>query len=167
MGLATARIVGRDHRVVISDVDGQRPEDAVTGLKELGVEADGVACDITDQAAVTALLTRAGKLGEVTAVVHTAGLSPRNGLGRHHRPDQGHDRDGPKRLTRGRGGADLGAMEARRRSGRPNDSSRPRSEGIQGQETSAVLDRPDLTWAGGIGRLRVDAARGAGLSDRT
>ncbi|CUU59666.1 NAD(P)-dependent dehydrogenase, short-chain alcohol dehydrogenase family [Parafrankia irregularis] len=79
MGLATARILGHDHRVVISDVNGQRLDDAVTELKELGVEADGVVCDITDRAAVTALFTRAGESGPVTAVVHTAGVSPQMG----------------------------------------------------------------------------------------
>jgi NAD(P)-dependent dehydrogenase (short-subunit alcohol dehydrogenase family) len=79
MGLATARILGRDHRVVISDVKQDALASAVAGLAELGIEADGVAADITDRASVDALFAKAGSLGQVTSVVHTAGVSPQMG----------------------------------------------------------------------------------------
>ncbi|ONH23070.1 oxidoreductase [Pseudofrankia asymbiotica] len=79
MGLATARILGRDHRVVISDVNQQRLDEAVTELAALGIDADAVPCDITDRSSVDALLARASEPGPVTAVVHTAGVSPQMG----------------------------------------------------------------------------------------
>jgi NAD(P)-dependent dehydrogenase (short-subunit alcohol dehydrogenase family) len=79
MGLATAKILGRDHRVVISDVNRERLDEAVVELKALGVDADGVPCDITDRASVDALFAHAGEAGRVVAVVHTAGVSPQMG----------------------------------------------------------------------------------------
>ncbi|MBL7499025.1 SDR family oxidoreductase [Frankia sp. CNm7] len=79
MGLATAKILGRDHRVIISDVNQERLDEAVTELKTLDVDADGVRCDITDRQSVDALFARAGEAGEVAAVVHTAGVSPQMG----------------------------------------------------------------------------------------
>ena len=41
MGLATAKIVGRDHTVVLCDVRQDRLDDAAATLKDLGIDADG------------------------------------------------------------------------------------------------------------------------------
>ncbi|MBD0323741.1 MAG: SDR family oxidoreductase [Aldersonia sp.] len=79
MGLATARILGRDYRVVVSDVDQARLDDAVTELAGAGIDADSVVCDITDRASVDALFERAGASGPIGAVVHAAGVSPQMG----------------------------------------------------------------------------------------
>ena len=87
MGLATAKIMGRDHRVVIADVNRERLDAAVAELTGLGIEAEGVVCDITDRASVDALFataTRSGTgtgtgTGTVRAVVHSAGVSPQMG----------------------------------------------------------------------------------------
>lgn len=76
MGLATAKVIGRDHRVVISDVDQTRLDVAVAELVRLGLDAQAVVCDITDRASVDALITHADSTGELRAVVHTAGVSP-------------------------------------------------------------------------------------------
>ncbi|WP_067899547.1 SDR family oxidoreductase [Nocardia vaccinii] len=79
MGLATARILGRDHRVIIADVDKQRLDAAVADLNGSGIEAEAVVCDITNRASVEDLFVMAGELGTVRAVVHTAGASPQMG----------------------------------------------------------------------------------------
>jgi NAD(P)-dependent dehydrogenase (short-subunit alcohol dehydrogenase family) len=79
MGLATARILGRDHRVVLCDRDPGRLDRAELELRELGVDCETATCDITDRVAVEALAERAGSLGRVASVVHTAGLSPHMG----------------------------------------------------------------------------------------
>jgi NAD(P)-dependent dehydrogenase (short-subunit alcohol dehydrogenase family) len=76
MGLATAKILGRDHRVVIADVDQQRLDAAVAELTGLGIDAEATVCDITDRASVDALIARGNESGELRAVVHTAGVSP-------------------------------------------------------------------------------------------
>ncbi|MGU3653975.1 SDR family oxidoreductase [Mycolicibacterium sp. A43C] len=79
MGVATARIVGRDQQVVLADVRADRLHGAVTALAGFGVTATPVHCDVTDRRAVDALYATATELGPVTAVVHTAGVSPAMG----------------------------------------------------------------------------------------
>ncbi len=80
MGLATARLMGHDHRIVLADLDRTRLDDAARELAEAGVEAIGVVCDITDKASVEQLFQRAESEGShVRAVVHAAGVSPHMG----------------------------------------------------------------------------------------
>lgn len=76
MGLATARIIGRDHHVLICDVRQDRLDAAMASLRDEGVSCDAARCDITERASVDALLQQAAQLGRITSVVHTAGLSP-------------------------------------------------------------------------------------------
>lgn len=77
MGLATAKLVGRDGPVVLCDVRQDRLDDAVAALK--GVEVTAINCDVTDRDAVVKLFDAAAGLGPVTSVIHTAGVSPSMG----------------------------------------------------------------------------------------
>ncbi len=79
MGLATAKVVGQDHRVVLCDVRQERLDAAAATLKDLGVTATAVNCDVTDRAAVIRLFETASGLGTVASVIHTAGVSPSMG----------------------------------------------------------------------------------------
>lgn len=79
MGLATAKIVGRDHTVVLCDVRQDRLDSAVATLAGLGMTPTAVNCDVTDRGAVAGLLDTANGLGTVTSVIHTAGVSPSMG----------------------------------------------------------------------------------------
>jgi len=79
MGQATARIVGRDHTLVLADVRQDRLEAAAADLAGLGIEATIVNCDIRDGAAVGELLSTATCLGTLKSVIHTAGVSPSMG----------------------------------------------------------------------------------------
>src|SRR6516165_400929 len=79
MGLATARILGRDHAVVISDVRQEALDAATSELAALGITAQAVVADITDRGSVDALFGKASSLGRVKSVVHTAGVSPQMG----------------------------------------------------------------------------------------
>jgi len=76
MGLATAKIMGSDHFVLICDVNAQRLDAAIEDLKQLGIECDSMICDITDRESVNKLVKKAAALGTVKSVIHTAGLSP-------------------------------------------------------------------------------------------
>lgn len=76
MGLATAKIMGADHIVVISDVKQEALDAAATKLNSLGITAKTFVCDITDRVAVNDLFEFAMSLGQLAAVVHTAGVSP-------------------------------------------------------------------------------------------
>jgi NAD(P)-dependent dehydrogenase (short-subunit alcohol dehydrogenase family) len=79
MGLATAKIVGRDHTVVLCDVRQDRLESAAATLAGLGTTPTAVNCDVTDRGAVADLLETANGLGAVASVIHTAGVSPSMG----------------------------------------------------------------------------------------
>ncbi|NBE79845.1 SDR family oxidoreductase [Micromonospora sp. NEAU-HG-1] len=79
MGLATAKIMGRHHRIVVADVNQERIDAAVAELAALGVDASGVVCDITDRTSVDRLIASAQSDGHVRAVVHAAGVSPQMG----------------------------------------------------------------------------------------
>lgn len=79
IGLATAKLMGRDHHVVITSASPERLHNAVIELKEAGVEVEGVVCDITDRSSVDDLFRRAAEVAPVRAVVHTAGISPQMG----------------------------------------------------------------------------------------
>ena len=52
MGLATAKVVGRDHTVVLCDVRQDRLDEAAKTLADLGMSATAVNCDVTDRQAV-------------------------------------------------------------------------------------------------------------------
>jgi NAD(P)-dependent dehydrogenase (short-subunit alcohol dehydrogenase family) len=79
MGVATARIVGRDRPVVLCDVRRERLDTAVAALQELGITPTAVHCDVTDREAVAALFETAARLGPIASVIHTAGVSPSMG----------------------------------------------------------------------------------------
>ncbi|MCK8646736.1 SDR family oxidoreductase [Mycobacterium colombiense] len=79
MGLATAKIVGRDHTLVLCDVRQDRLAAAATTLQDLGIAATAVDCDVTDRRAVADLLKTASGLGTLVSVIHTAGVSPSMG----------------------------------------------------------------------------------------
>lgn len=79
MGLATAKILGRDHTVVLCDVRQDRLDAATTTLSGLGITAVAVNCDVTDPQAVTDLLDAATGLGTLASVIHAAGVSPSMG----------------------------------------------------------------------------------------
>lgn len=79
MGLATAKVVGRDHTVVLCDVRRDRLAAAAAALDELGMTPTAVHCDVTDRQAVADLFDTAGSLGTLASVIHTAGVSPSMG----------------------------------------------------------------------------------------
>src|SRR5271168_5070240 len=79
MGLATAKIVGRDHTVVLCDVRQDRLATAAACLEDLEITPTVVNCDVTDRRAVADLLDTAKGLGTVASVIHTAGVSPSMG----------------------------------------------------------------------------------------
>jgi NAD(P)-dependent dehydrogenase (short-subunit alcohol dehydrogenase family) len=79
MGLATAKIVGRDRAVVLADVRQDRLDSADATLNDLGITPTVVNCDVTDRDAVARLFETAAGLGPIASVIHTAGVSPSMG----------------------------------------------------------------------------------------
>ena len=80
MGLATAKIVGREHAVVLCDVRQDRLDTAAATLNDLGMDVTAVDCDVTDRRAVDRLFeTASGLGGGIASVIHAAGVSPSMG----------------------------------------------------------------------------------------
>ena len=80
MGLATAKIVGREHAVVLCDVRQDRLDTAAATLNDLGIDVTAVDCDVTDRRAVDRLFeTASGLGGGIASVIHAAGVSPSMG----------------------------------------------------------------------------------------
>ena len=76
MGLATAKVIGKDHYIIISGRTVAKLEGAINELKALGIEAEAFPCDVSDRESVEALAKRASEIGSIETVIHAAGLSP-------------------------------------------------------------------------------------------
>jgi Dehydrogenases with different specificities (related to short-chain alcohol dehydrogenases) len=79
MGLATAKIIGKDHYVIIVGRTLKKLEKALNELRAEGIEGEAFACDISSFVSVIKLASHARKVGKITAVIHAAGMSPNMG----------------------------------------------------------------------------------------
>jgi NAD(P)-dependent dehydrogenase (short-subunit alcohol dehydrogenase family) len=83
MGVAcAARLGARGHRLCLAEFAADRLERAMSGLRAKGYDVTGLRCDIADPQAIQALAKQTSELGDLAALVHTAGLSPTMGEGR-------------------------------------------------------------------------------------
>ncbi len=79
IGWAVARELGsRGIKVFLCARDGEQVAERVRELRKDGVEADGVACDVTSAPDIARLVDEAGEFGEIDILVNNAG---RNGGG--------------------------------------------------------------------------------------
>ncbi|WP_252187567.1 SDR family NAD(P)-dependent oxidoreductase [Anaeromonas gelatinilytica] len=67
MGLATAKILGKDNYIIIVDRTVKKLENAIAELNSDGIEAEVFACDISDRASVNKLVAHAKELGVITS----------------------------------------------------------------------------------------------------
>lgn len=79
MGLAVARVLGRDRPVLVCDMSQQRLDGAHAVLSDAGVVCTTAVCDVSDPESVRRLAETARSMGDVASVVHTAGVSPSMG----------------------------------------------------------------------------------------
>ena len=79
MGLATARLMGKNHLIIICGRSAKKLENAVNELTNEGIEIEAYACDVSDYSSVEKLARFAKEKGNVTAVIHAAGMSPNMG----------------------------------------------------------------------------------------
>jgi NAD(P)-dependent dehydrogenase (short-subunit alcohol dehydrogenase family) len=76
IGSAAATRFGRQHSLLLCDVNAERLEATVAQLLQQGVEVRGTVCDVADKASVESVARAAGEIGELSVVFHCAGLSP-------------------------------------------------------------------------------------------
>ncbi len=79
MGLATAKVMGKEYYIIISGRTVGKLEGAIEELKGLGIEAEAFPCDVSERISVERLARRAKELGSIEAVIHAAGMSPNMG----------------------------------------------------------------------------------------
>lgn len=75
MGLATARIMGKTHYVIICGRTPHKLEKAITELKTENIECEAFSCDVSNQESVRALAEYSKKVGNVQSVIHAAGYA--------------------------------------------------------------------------------------------
>jgi NAD(P)-dependent dehydrogenase (short-subunit alcohol dehydrogenase family) len=79
MGMAAARRLGDQYRVLLADIDAVRVEERATAMRDDGYDARGVQCDITDPTSVDQLAETVARHGPLRAVAHVAAKSPSMG----------------------------------------------------------------------------------------
>jgi len=79
IGLASAKIIGKDHRIIIAGRTVSKLEDAIAELRSEEIEAEALACDVSDRASTDTLARLAKERGTVASVIHAAGMSPAMG----------------------------------------------------------------------------------------
>lgn len=73
LGLATAKLLARDHHIVLSDTSGDRLNRSLDRLDSLGVSAESIVADVTDRRSVEVLMRAAREAGPIASVVHAGG----------------------------------------------------------------------------------------------
>lgn len=76
MGVAIARRLGSGRSLLLADADEAGLLSATQLLEAEGHRVNHQVCDVASHTQVRALASRAQKLGDVTYLVHTAGVSP-------------------------------------------------------------------------------------------
>ncbi|MFC0876469.1 SDR family oxidoreductase [Saccharicrinis sp. FJH2] len=79
MGLATAKVLGKDNYILIVGRTQNKLENAVAELACEGIEAEYFVCDVSDRDSVNELVAKATSLGNIFTVINAAGLSPNMG----------------------------------------------------------------------------------------
>lgn len=76
IGQAIGRRVGTGAQVLVADLEQAKADAAASTLAEVGFDVEATTVDIAARDSVQALVQRAASLGDVTRVIHAAGVSP-------------------------------------------------------------------------------------------
>jgi NAD(P)-dependent dehydrogenase (short-subunit alcohol dehydrogenase family) len=79
IGVAAARRIGSGRTIVLADASERALGAAADALRGAGHHVVACPTDVSDPAAVAALAATAAQLGEVSVLVHTAGIAPEQG----------------------------------------------------------------------------------------
>ena len=76
MGVAIARRLAQQNRVLIADIHPDIAEQKSALLREEGCDVRSIVCDVTSRDAVSELAAQVSELGGFSVLAHVAGLSP-------------------------------------------------------------------------------------------
>jgi len=79
MGLAAAKILGKDFYIIIAGRSMDKLENALVELRAEGIKAEPFSCDVSKRVSVNKLAAHAKELGSVSVVINAAGMSPNMG----------------------------------------------------------------------------------------
>jgi NAD(P)-dependent dehydrogenase (short-subunit alcohol dehydrogenase family) len=76
IGQAIGRRVGAGKHIVVSDLRIENAESAADVMRNAGFEVSTQVTDVSSRASVHELVSAAAELGDITGVIHAAGVSP-------------------------------------------------------------------------------------------
>ncbi len=76
IGQAIARRVGAGRRVLLASLDEQQAVAAARTFHDAGFNAEAIGVDVSSRESVIALVDKATSLGNITGLIHAAGVSP-------------------------------------------------------------------------------------------
>lgn len=76
IGAAAVREMSKHYTILFGDVNQEKIDAMVSDLKNEGIEAEGMICDVSDRTQCDALAQKAASMGEIVGVIHLAGLTP-------------------------------------------------------------------------------------------
>lgn len=76
IGQAIARRIGAGKKIVLADLRQENADAAVEVFLNAGFDAEAATVDVSSRESVHALATHAASVGDVTALIHAAGVSP-------------------------------------------------------------------------------------------
>lgn len=76
MGLASAKLLGKDHKIILVGRTPKKLDNAIAELQALGIEAEAFPGDVGKRESIQALVEHATSQGYVKTVLHAAGMSP-------------------------------------------------------------------------------------------
>jgi NAD(P)-dependent dehydrogenase (short-subunit alcohol dehydrogenase family) len=76
IGQAIARRVSAGKQIVLADLHRENADAAAEVLRDAGYDVTTAATDVSSRASVQALVETATELGDITGVIHAAGVSP-------------------------------------------------------------------------------------------
>ena len=84
IGQAIVRRVSAGKHVLLADIRQENADAAAKTLSDAGFNVTTATVDVSSRASVHALVEVAAKLGEVSGVIHAAGVSPSQALSLIH-----------------------------------------------------------------------------------
>src|SRR5580765_5475827 len=76
IGQAIVRRVSAGKHVVIADLRQENADAAAKTLSDAGFDVTTATVDVSSRASVEGLVQKAGRIGEISGLIHAAGVSP-------------------------------------------------------------------------------------------
>lgn len=76
IGMAIARRIGYGKKILVGDKSPANAETIAKIMNEAGFDVEPMEMDLSDRASILAMIARAQEMGEITALINAAGVSP-------------------------------------------------------------------------------------------